>query len=91
MCCSVNGSVCVVCCVFDGFCELFVNQFALCLGVVVILLLHVMELFWDAGGALLDIPCMVFQSEVISSFKSLRAGSHAFALLMLFLYGIVIR
>ena len=23
MCCSVNGSVCVVCCVFDSVCELF--------------------------------------------------------------------
>ena len=23
MCCSVNGSVCLVCCVFDGVCELF--------------------------------------------------------------------
>ena len=23
MCCSVNGYVCLVCCVFDGVCELF--------------------------------------------------------------------
>ena len=23
MCCSVNGSVCLVCCVFDSVCELF--------------------------------------------------------------------
>ena len=23
MCCSVNGSVCLVCCVFDSGCELF--------------------------------------------------------------------
>ena len=23
MCCSVNGSVCLECCVFDGVCELF--------------------------------------------------------------------
>ena len=48
LCCSVNGSVCFVCCVF-------VN----CLGVFVILLLNVMELC-VVGGALLDIPCMVF-------------------------------
>ena len=23
LCCPVNGSVCFVCCVFDGVCELF--------------------------------------------------------------------
>ena len=23
MCCSINGSVCLVCCVFDSVCELF--------------------------------------------------------------------
>ena len=49
MCCSVNGPVCLVCCVFDSVCELF--------------------------GF-----CM---SEVIPSFKSLRAGSQVFALIML--------
>ena len=31
------------------------------LGVVVILLLNVMEVFSVGGGALLDISCMVFQ------------------------------
>ena len=51
MCCSVNGSVCLVCCVFGRFCELFGKQFALCLGVVVILLLNVMEGFSAGGGA----------------------------------------
>ena len=25
MCCSVHGSVCLVCCVFDSICELFVK------------------------------------------------------------------
>ena len=70
-----------------------------------------MAVFSVGGGAMLDIPCMVFQrmcvlclcsqcaskcsfhrfclcfcmSEVISSFRSLRAGSQVFALLMLFL------
>ena len=39
----------------------FVKQFAKCLGVVVVLLLNVMEVFSVGGGALLDIPCMVFQ------------------------------
>ena len=35
-CCSVNGSVCLVCCVFASVCELFVKQLAIFLGVVVI-------------------------------------------------------
>ena len=50
-----------VCCVFDGVCEFFVKQFAICLGVFAILLLKVMELLCVVGGALLDRPCMVFQ------------------------------
>ena len=75
MCFSVNGSVCLVCCVFDSVCELLDSvcelldsvcelldkQFAICLGVVVILLLNVMELFSVGGGAMWDRPCMVFQ------------------------------
>ena len=40
MCCSVNVSVCFVCCVFVNC---LVKQFAMCLGVVAILLLNVME------------------------------------------------
>ena len=39
-------------------CELFGDMFAICLGVVAILLLKVMEVF--SMGALLDRPCMVF-------------------------------
>ena len=45
VCCSVNVSVCFVCCVFDSVCELLVTQFAMCLGVVAILLLNVMDVF----------------------------------------------
>ena len=56
MCCSVNGSVCLVCCVFVNS---LVKQFAICLGVVVILLLSVMKMFNVGGGALLVRPCMV--------------------------------
>ena len=52
---SVNGSVCFVC--RTGF----VKQFAICWGVVVILLLNVMELFSVVGDSLLDRPCIVFQ------------------------------
>ena len=43
------------------FMNCLVNQFAICLDVIVILLLNVMEVFSVGGGALLDIPCMVFQ------------------------------
>ena len=42
MCCSVNGSVCLVRRVFV-IC--FLKPFAICLGVVVILLLNIMEVF----------------------------------------------
>ena len=58
MCCSVNGSACLVCCVFVNC---LAKQFAICLGVVAILLLNVMEVFSVGGGAVLDRPCMVFQ------------------------------
>ena len=42
-------------------CELLVRQLAICLGVVVILMLNLMEVFSMGGRALLDRPCMVFQ------------------------------
>ena len=58
VCCSVNVSVFFVCCVFVNC---LVKQFAMCLGVVAILLLNVMDVFSVCGGALLDRPCMVFQ------------------------------
>ena len=32
----------------------------MCLGVVAVLLLNVMDVFSLGGGALLDIPCIVF-------------------------------
>ena len=57
MCFSVNVSVCIVCCVLDSVCELF----AMCLGVVAILLLNVMDVFSVCGVSLLDRPWMVFQ------------------------------
>ena len=56
--CPVGVSFCLVCCVFvNGL----VKQFAMCMGVVAILLLNVMDVFSVGGGTLLDIPCMVFQ------------------------------
>ena len=42
------------------FVNCLVKQFALCLGVVAVLLLNVMDVFNVGGGALLDRPCMVF-------------------------------
>ena len=43
------------------------EQFAICLGVVVILLLNVIEVFSVCGGALLDRPCMVFHRMCVCS------------------------
>ena len=49
MCCSVNGSVWLVC--LTVFVNCLVKQFAICLGVVAILLFNVMGLFSVGGGA----------------------------------------
>ena len=69
--CSVGVSVCLVCCVFDSVCELF-GAYCACVPSV-----H------------LSIPSIgfvcVLYVESISSFKSLRAESQVFALLLLFL------
>ena len=57
--------VCLLLCKEEGSSPVFVNclvkQFAICVGVVAILLLNVMDVFSVCGGALLDRPCMVFQ------------------------------
>ena len=52
MCCSVNGSVYLVCCVFVNC---LMKQFAMCLGVVAILLLNVIwkRLVW------VDVLCWI--------------------------------
>ena len=42
------------------FVNCLVKQFAMCLGVVAVLLLNVMVVISVGEGALLDIPCMVF-------------------------------
>ena len=61
MCCSVDGSfiLCVAC--LTVFANSLVKPFAMCLGVVAILLLNVMDVFSIGRGALLDGPCMVVQ------------------------------
>ena len=43
------------------FVNCLVIQFAICFGVVSILVSNVMAVFSVGGGALLDRPCMVFQ------------------------------
>ena len=58
LCCSVNGSVCLVCCVFVNC---LLNQFSQYVWVCAILLLNFMDLLSVVGGALLDRPCMVLQ------------------------------
>ena len=51
--------LCVTC--LTVFVNCLVKQFAMCVGVVAILLLNVIDVFSECGGALLDRPCMVFQ------------------------------
>ena len=51
--------LCVAC--LTVFVNCLVKQFAMCLGVVAILLLNVMDLSIVVGGALLDRPCRVFK------------------------------
>ena len=66
LCFFVNGSVCFVCFAYlTVFVNCLVKQFAMSLGVVVILLLNVIEVFSVCGGALLDRPCMVFQTMCV--------------------------
>ena len=48
--------LCVAC--LTVFVNCLVKQFAMCVGVVAILLLNVMDVFSVCGGALLDRPCM---------------------------------
>ena len=55
--------LCVAC--LTVFVNCLVKQVAICLGVVVILLLNIMDVFSVDGGALLDRPCMLFQSMCI--------------------------
>ena len=51
--------LCVAC--LTVFVNSLVKQFAMCLGVVVILLMNVMDVFSVGGDTLMDTPCMVFQ------------------------------
>ena len=62
MCCSVNGSVCLVCGVFG---ETIRNVFA-------ILLLNVMEVFNVGGGALLDTPYVKHPYKMVRMSRKLK-------------------
>ena len=57
--------LCVAC--LTAFVNCLVKQFAMCFGVIAILLLNVMDVFSVYGGALLDRPCMVFQRVCVLS------------------------
>ena len=56
--------LCVACLIV--FVNCLVKQFAMCLGVVAILLLNAMDVFSECGGSLLDRLCMVFQRVCVS-------------------------
>ena len=84
MCCSVTGFVCLVC--LTVFVIFFMKQFAICVGVVVILLLNVMEVFSVGTGPLLDIPCMVFQRTCVLCLRSQCASKCSFHRFHMFLY-----
>ena len=69
LCCSVNGSVCFVCCVFDSVCELFGETIR---NMFVILLLNVMELLsvvWrcSIGYTMYGLPMYVCVVPVVPS------------------------
>ena len=49
------------------------KQFAICLGVFVILLLNVMELLCVVGGALLDTGLAKFDWKVVAKYSNLVA------------------
>ena len=57
-CCCRPTPPCLFGGVIPGFVNCLVKQFAMCLGVVDILLLNVMDVFSVGGGALLDRLCM---------------------------------
>ena len=65
--------LCVAC--LTVFVNCLVKQFAMCVGVVAILLLNVMDVFSVCGGALLDRPCMVFQRVCVLLCLRARACS----------------
>ena len=50
--------LCVAC--LTVFVKCLVKQFAICFGVIAILLLIIMAVFSVGGGALLDRPCVIF-------------------------------
>ena len=47
------------------FVNCLVKQFAMCVGVVAVLLLNVMDVFSVGSGALLDKPCMVIHKMCV--------------------------
>ena len=52
------------------FVNCLMKQFAMCLGVVAVLLRNVMYVFSVGGGVLLDRPCMVFHRMCVLCLRS---------------------
>ena len=62
LCVALLVYICVLCVAcLTVFVNCLMKQFAMCLGVVAILLLNVIDVFSVGGGALSDRQCMVFQ------------------------------
>ena len=59
---------CIAC--LKVFVNCLVKQFAICLGVVAILLLNISEVFCVDGCVLLDRPCKVFQRMCVLYMRS---------------------
>ena len=68
--------LCVAC--LTVFVSCLVNQFAICLGVFVILLVNAMEVLSVRGGALLDRLCLVFQRICVLCLWSQCASKYSF-------------
>ena len=70
--------MCVAC--LTVFVNCLVKQFAICLDVVFILLLNVMVMFIVVRGALLDIPCMVFERVCCAGDSIMSLDAHSICL-----------
>ena len=64
--------LCVAC--LTVFVNCLVKQFAMCVGVVAILLLNDMDVFSVCGGALLDRPCMSSKADSVSSVNCVQSA-----------------
>ena len=76
---------CLMCCVFDGVCELFGETIRNMFACGCYFVFNVMEVLSVGGGALLDIPCMVFQRMCVLCLGS-QCASKLFLPWVLFMF-----